>query len=373
MAVGNDDILQHNNLSSSTLSFIHFTPVPTVFVTGALTHVGHQLIPILRRRGYRVHSISPTVSGCDILLNLGCSRVTLGEEFCLQTLQNAASEATLFVHCAHSQSLQNNDGSSNQCGKVTGSVDGHFQAVFATRTVLTVCQKLSLRRLVVLAPCASPPLFRGKKPHPVDERSSSIRSPWGAQGRAMHAVEQLVIAANNPTSLTTVVIRPRLLWGGQRDPLTYALVSAARSRTLRLVDAGRAYTSTCHVANACDAVVRALRNGPGAQVYFVSDGEPMTYRTFIQHVLQAADVPNVESVLSKSYPLAIARRLARLFEWISRIAHIDPPLTEAGVCLMAAPFVVCDDKARQLLGYRGVISVQVGMMMLQKSLAMDEM
>lgn len=371
MAVGALDVLQDQYSSLSMLSFVHSTPAPTVFVTGALTHFAHELIPILCRRGYRVHSISSTVDGCDLLRSLGCSRVTLGDELCSHTLQNAASEATLFVYCVCSQSPQSNDCSINLCNKAPSFVDMHSQAVFAARTILNVCQKLSIRRFVVLTPCASPPSFRGKTPCPVGESSSHIQVPFGAQGRAMHAVEQLVTAANDPPFFTTVVIRPRLLWGGQRDPLVYALISAARTRTLRLVDAGRAYTSTCHVLNACDAIVRALRSGLGGQVYFVSDGEPMTYRNFIRRILQAADVPDVDTILKKSYPLSVARSLAKLFEWFSRIAHIDPPLTEAGVCLMAVPFVVCDDKARRLLGYKEVVSVQVGMLMLNKSLGMD--
>lgn len=371
MAVGINDILQNHVFSPSETSFIHSTSVPIVFVTGALTHTGHELIQTLCSRGYRVHSISQSSRGCDFLRSLGCSQVTFGDELCSQTLQTAASGATLFVHCAYSHHLHCNDDAAEHPVTLSSSVNWHTQAVSAARSVVTVCRNLFVRRLVVLTSCTSPPSFRGQAPFPITEDTSSNSSPLGAHGRAMQAVEQLVIAANDPASLTTVIIRPRLLWGGQGDPLTRSLVAAARSRTLRLVDSGQACTSTCHVANACDAVVRALKNGPGGQVYFVSDGEPTTYRMFTRRVLQAAGVPDVDNVMKKSFPLAIARRVGRLFEWLSNFIHIDPPLTEAGVCLMAVPFVVCDDKARQMLGYRQVVSVHTGMLLLRKTLAMD--
>jgi nucleoside-diphosphate-sugar epimerase len=61
-----------------------------------------------------------------------------------------------------------------------------------------------------------------------------------------------------------VIVRPRLLWGRDDSSVTPQLVALARSGVLALMGGGGARTSSCHVDNAVEGLLRAATRGrPG--------------------------------------------------------------------------------------------------------------
>lgn len=87
--------------------------------------------------------------------------------------------------------------------------------------------------------------------------------------------EDLVLAANSP-ELSTVIVRPRLIWGpGDTDSLPQ-LIAAVRSRRFAWIDGGHYLTSTCHavVAGGDYATNRTINpcfNWSTARITFCSE------------------------------------------------------------------------------------------------------
>ncbi len=58
-----------------------------------------------------------------------------------------------------------------------------------------------------------------------------------------------------------------------------------RSGTLGRFDGGRDLTSTFHVDNVVEGVLRAAERGAPGAVYFLTDGEPVELRAFLTDML----------------------------------------------------------------------------------------
>lgn len=87
--------------------------------------------------------------------------------------------------------------------------------------------------------------------------------------------EQRAIAANSP-ELTTVVVRPRLVWGQGDTTLLPQFVKAVRSGAFAWIDGGHYQTSTCHVRNVCEGSARRCRAGRGGEVYLLPTAQALS-------------------------------------------------------------------------------------------------
>lgn len=345
MAVGLD---HHINTGQYVTSFSTSTR-PNVFVTGGQGHVGRTLIPTLQQQGYNVHSLARTMEERDRLRAMGCKSVQAGDVLSLEAIISAAWGCTHFVHCA--STFSHVDTSRTQLF--------HSRNILVATHAIAACRQLRIRKLVLLSNCAV--LCDGSAVSNANEKTPLSPNPLGACGKSMREVEKIILDANDGAMLQTSVIRPRLLWGGHGDPFTTALIQAAKAQRLRLVSGGNFRTSTCHVRNACEAIMCALRHDKGGEIYFVTDGCSVHFGSFVRSLLVAAKVDCVDSVLSNTVPLWLARRVARVAEWYAQYSNTEAMLSEAGVCLIGQEMTVCDDKARGMISYCNVVSVDQGL------------
>lgn len=322
---------------------------PHVFVFGGLTFLGRNLIPALVKAGYGVKSMAATVEQRTRLRVLGCGSVGYGEPYSLEAVKLAAKGCLYAVHCAckfvHCDISEDN----------TVALSNHL----ITTNIVKACRELQILKLVFRSSEAA--LFEGNPLSCVDETCPYPINPVGSCAESLQTAEARVLSANSEL-LETIVVRPRLLWGGDDDQFVPCLVKNAKAGTLRLVGEGRFLTSTCHIANACEGVICALRNGQGGDVYFLTDGSPIIFREFVRGLLLASGVREVEEAISRSIPLWLARRLAKLAEVMGKRMGKQPQLTQSGVGLIGQEITVLDRRAREKLGYEGAKSVAQGMM-----------
>lgn len=399
MAIGLHGLVEEDKESA-----VFFAPSsPHVFVTGALGHLGRTLIRVLQQRGFAVRSIGRTSRECDLLRALGCISADIGDVWSTPTLVTAAWDCRLFVHCATVFAPRDGVQATSNEGCHDNSTPMDANAC-ATHSVVAACRTLGVHKLVVVSGCA---VMCGSNCDtcgvavPVIEANESIPPPvhpHGALARALFAAEQVALqfgglsgdnshynddynddvgdmgegdrGGGEEDMLSTCVVRPGLLWGGGHDALATALVRSARGGQLRLVGGGSFRISTCHVENASACIVNALRRGACGAVYFATDGVPILYADFVRRVLVSAGVERraVDAALSRSVSLSVARCVARVAEWLARIFHWPPFLTEPAVCRLGQELSVCDHLARATLGYRNALSINQGMQLVRDSI-----
>jgi nucleoside-diphosphate-sugar epimerase len=181
------------------------------------------------------------------------------------------------------------------------------------------------------------------------------------QTKAM--AEMAVLAANDDT-LSTVALRPRLIWGPEDTNLVPQLVARARAGQLRLVGGGSNLVDTVYIDNAVDAhMLAADRLEPGApcagRPYFISNGDPWPMKEIINGILIAAGLPPEE----RSVPLKAALVAGAVFENLHKVfpKKEGPRMTRFVARNFSSAHWFDISAARRDLGYEPRISIDEGL------------
>jgi nucleoside-diphosphate-sugar epimerase len=316
------------------------------FVTGGSGFIGHQFLTYLRQRGVQVRALARSESAIRSVRQAGAEPVQgdLDDE---RALVVGMTGCDVVFHLA---------------AKASGWApyeDFYHTNVVGTQHVLEAARTAAIPRLVHVSTEA---VFTGQGPiRNVDETRPRSAHPAGPYGRTKGLAEELVEAANCST-LTTVIVRPRLVWGKQMPALAQ-IVRAVRAGSFPWIEGGHYLTSSCHVGNVCEGLWLAAHAGRGGESYFLTDGPPREFRQFFTMLLQTQGVmPG-----NQNLPRWLARTIARLGEWAWSTLKLkgEPPLTMETVCLVGEEVTVNDAKARRELGYQATISFEAGVAMMK--------
>ncbi|WP_438042711.1 NAD-dependent epimerase/dehydratase family protein [Sorangium sp. So ce128] len=313
-----------------------------VFVTGGSGFIGGHLIEGLVRAGHEVSALARSPRSADVVRRYGAAPVSAD----LGTLNGedlAGAEAA--VHCA---AYVEEWGTRAQFWE--GNVEG-------TARVLDAARAAGVRRFVHVGTEAA--LFDGHdlididETHPYPERQRFLYSETKAEA------ERRVLAANEPGGMTTVSIRPRLVWGPRDATVLPIVLRMAREGSFAWLDGGGARTSTTHVANLVHALLLALERGQGGRAYFVADDGTRTFRDFLTALARTQGVV----LPGRSVPSAVALPLAALIEGAWRLIGVRraPPMTRFAVAMMSHSVTVKTARARAELGYAPIIGVEEGL------------
>ena len=182
--------------------------------------------------------------------------------------------------------------------------------------------------------------------------------------------ERLVLAENDET-LSTVALRPHLVWGPGDPQLIPRLLERARAGRLRLVGHGEKLVDATYIDNAVEAHLLACdrltpESACAGNAYFIAQGEPIPARELINGVLEAAGLPPV----TRSVPARAAWLVGALAEMAYRVLRIEeePPITRFAANQLATAHWYDLSAARRDLGYAPTISTKEGLRLLQKHL-----
>ena len=175
--------------------------------------------------------------------------------------------------------------------------------------------------------------------------------------------EKLVLAANDP-ELSTVALRPHLIWGPGDRTLVPNIVNRARAGKLRLVGDGSNLIDTVYIDNAVDAHLAAAdRLAPGSpcagRAYFISNEDPRPVKEIVNAFVTAAGLEPVE----KSIPVGVAVAVGHVFETLHRLLPFtgDPRMTPFLAQNLATAHWYDISAAKRDLGYEVSVSIDEGM------------
>lgn len=325
-----------------------------VLVTGGSGFVGRALLEQLSAEGHAVRALVRSEAARRSVERRGAQAVY--GDITEQGVVSAACEGV--DHVVHLAAHVRDAGPRRVFYEV--NVEG-------TRSVLAAARRAGARRFVHVSTEAV--LLDGSPLIDVDETRPIPATPIGPYAWSKALAEQLVGAAARP-GFTSVVLRPRLIWGKGDTTLVPRLLAAVRGGTFAWIDGGAALTSTCHVRNVCAGIACALREDAPGGVYFLSDGEPVSFRSFLEGMLRAHGVKPP----TRSVPRWLALALAGVSEFAyARLGRSrSPPLTRTAVLLMGQQMTINDGLARRVLKYRPVLSREAGMSELQAEAASGE-
>ena len=102
-----------------------------------------------------------------------------------------------------------------------------------------------------------------------------------------------------------------------------------------------------HIDNAVEGIIKAAKRGTPGAAYFLTDGKPETFRSFVTHLVQDfAELP------TQSYPSAVVWGITTIAEMACNILGCTPATSRAEMMVVGQEHSVNDSKARSELGYQ---------------------
>jgi 2-alkyl-3-oxoalkanoate reductase len=321
------------------------------FVTGGGGFLGGAVVRALISRGDEVSCLQ---RGDYPQLQLPGVTIHKGDLADTQTVINASRDCDVVLHIA------------GMTGVWGPYEQYHRTNVIGTQSVIDACAANAINRLVYTS---SPSVvFDGRNEENLDETAPYPDTYFNNYQRTKATAEQLVLAANNDW-LSTVALRPHLIWGPGDPHLIGRIISRARTGRLRLARFRGNLVDTTYIDNAVDAHLAAAdRVGTGesccGKAYFISNGEPLPMAAIINRVLDAAGMP----AINKTLPDNLLYLAGLLSEWLYGLLNInhEPLMTRFIARQLTCAHWYNISAARRDLDYRPRVSIEQGMKILEQ-------
>ena len=314
-----------------------------VFVTGGSGFIGGRLVERLVDEGRAVRALARSDASASRVAALGAEPVR-GDIVDRASLAAAAAGADVAFHLAA------------HLGEWGPWADFERGNVEGTRNVLAACAETGVRRFVHCGTEAA--LMAGEPLVQVDETAPlrpDSRAPYPAtKARAEQAVRDA-----NRDGFETVVVRPRFVWGKGDTTLLPGMVETVEAGKWAWVGGGGNITDTAHVDNVVEGLVLAAEKGRPGEVYFVTDGERVTFREFVTAMLESQGVEPPD----RNLPAWAAAPMARVCETAWKLLPLkgDPPMTKFRSWLLTQECTIDISKARAELGYNPIVTHEQGL------------
>jgi nucleoside-diphosphate-sugar epimerase len=320
-----------------------------IFLTGASGFVGSHLAASLITAGHELlcHFRTPQAIKIKPHQNLA---VWSGSLHDVEDLSRRLQSFDVVIHCAAEMKLWNSEKALFETN------------VLMTKNILASAKQAGVKQFIYMSDASiiKDPLSKNlcvSEDRPLPELQNFPYSDSKSQA------EQLVLDAGNEM-FRTISLRPAIIWG-QGDLIDRVLGKAADQNKFGWFDQGDYPFSTCYIQNLCEAVKKALLSDANQKSFFISDGPPIQFRQWMTMRLSAGHY----KVPTLSIPRFLAWPLARFTEngWKYLPMPGDPPLIREMVHLMAHPFSVSIQKAKDELGYEPVYAIEAGMLEIEKT------
>ncbi|MDH3200037.1 MAG: NAD-dependent epimerase/dehydratase family protein [Myxococcales bacterium] len=242
-----------------------------------------------------------------------------------------------------------------------GRYEDFFQTnVQGTRHVIRACHAHEVRKLVYTS---TPSVVHGGDSIDGVNESAPYPERFEAHYPATKAMAEREILATNDDTLSTVAIRPHLVWGPGDTSVLPRLVARAKAGRLTMVGEPQPLDTT-YIDNAVLAHLLAYdRLSPGSPIagkaYFITQDEPLPGPQFINDMLAAVGLPPVTRSVSATF----ARSAAVIVESVWKLLrlHSEPPVTRYLVSQLSTAHWYDISAARRDLGYQPNVSYAEGM------------
>lgn len=313
-----------------------------IFLTGGSGYVGRNLIRQFIARGVEVVALARSARSAEVVGALGAAPVE-GDLLDADLSKGMAGCQTL-IHAA----ADTNHG--------RGTAEQTRTNLEGTRNVFDAARRTGIARAVYISSESvlldGSPLVNANEDHPFPRR------PAGAYTRTKGEAERLALSLVAP-EFAVVAVRPRMVWGRDDTTALPQLVGAAKSGQLAWIGGGHYLTSTTHIANLCEGIELALARGQSGEVYFITDGEPVEFRSFVTSLLETQGIRAPD----KTVPRRLLRGIASVGDFLAEVSkgRIVSPISLQAFATSAVEVTVDITKARTELGYHPLVTRAEGL------------
>jgi 2-alkyl-3-oxoalkanoate reductase len=244
----------------------------------------------------------------------------------------------------------------------------HAANVLGTQAVIDACLAHGIARLVHTSTPSV--VHAGGDLEGIDE-SAPVATRFHAHYPATKAEAERRVLAANGANLSTVALRPHLIWGPGDRHLLPRIVARAKAGRLRFVGPPGKRIDTTWIENAVDAHLAAADGLlPGAaqagRAYFISNGEPIASEDMINRLLDCAGLPPEHRRIP--YPVAFVVGALMEAAWTLLPLRGEPLMTRFLAEQLSTAHWYDISAAARDFGWRPRVSLEEGFGRLKRSL-----
>ncbi|HEY4990009.1 MAG TPA: NAD-dependent epimerase/dehydratase family protein [Opitutaceae bacterium] len=313
------------------------SPHGPVLVTGGTGFLGRRIVERLIAQGRQVTVLGRNPAPDLEARGVRCVRASLEDA---ESIRNACRGMETVYHAAAKVG-------------VWGKYADFFRTnVLGTRAVIEGCRAHGVRRMIHTSTPSV--VYNGRGIAGADESLPLTQRCPSPYPLTKALAEAEVLAAHSP-ALSTVALRPHLVWGPGDPHLVPRILARARAGRLRIVGSGTNRVDMVHVENAADAHVAAEAslarpdNAAGGRAYFITNGEPVVIWDWINGLLKGLGEPPV----TRRIPLSVASAVGCACEFAWTVIRLpgEPPMTRFIAAELAKDHWFDISAARRDLGY----------------------
>jgi nucleoside-diphosphate-sugar epimerase len=237
--------------------------------------------------------------------------------------------------------------------------DYRLANVVGTENVIAACREHGVARLVHTSTPSV--VYDGRDQEGLDESAPYPFEYLCAYPETKALAERSVLDANG-NDLTTVALRPHLVWGPGDRHLVPRILERGRAGQLRRVGRRPCLVDASYIDNVVDAHVAAASTDAaacGGRAYFIANDEPVPIAELIDRILAAGGQPPV----ARTVPVGLAYAAGAMLEGIYRVlGKSDEPRMTRFVALQLSTAHWFDlSAAKRDLGWAPRVSTDEGM------------
>ena len=233
--------------------------------------------------------------------------------------------------------------------------------VHGTENVISACKKNNIKKLIYTS---SPSVIFGKNNiEDVDEKTPYSNEHLCHYSKTKAIAELKVIKANGYNGLSTVCIRPHLIWGPGDPHLIPRIINRAKNGKLFRIGEGNNKVDMIYIDNAVEAHIKAseklkLDSPVAGSCYFVSDGKPILLWAWIEALLINLKLPAIKKSISFRYAYLMGAILEVLYKILR--SKKEPLMTRFLAAQLAKSHYFNINNAKKDFGYEPLVTNEEG-------------
>jgi nucleoside-diphosphate-sugar epimerase len=321
-----------------------------VIITGAGGFLGSYIArTLIAKKEYEVYSFSR--SSYPTLINYGVKE-RQGDLANYQDVLKALDGMDAVIHTA------------SRVG-IWGQYDDFYQTnVLGTENILKAMKKLGIKKCVYTSTPSV--VFGSESLCGVDESTPYPHKYLSHYAKTKAMAEKLILEANG-ADLSTVALRPHLIFGPGDMNLIPRVIEAHKKGRLKIIGDGQNMVDVTYVQNAADAHLLALEKLTAShpiagKAYFIGQG-PVKLWDFTNSILINAGLPK----LSKKISIRSAYFIGFIIESFLKIFKIDmvnPPMTRFIALQLGKSHYFNHHNSENDLAFYPSISIEEGLLKL---------
>jgi len=315
----------------------------TLLITGIGGFIGLRTAEIAISKGLKVRGLEKDTDAARKAQKLG-AEIIIGSVVDPSIAQQACQEVDIVLH---TEEVAKEGGSIKEFSEV--NIDGTINIGKAARNA-------GIKTFIHLSNAL---VYGFNYPNGVTEKQQLVKetNPYcQTKIEAEKALQQL----NSSQDFGLIIIRAGDVYGPGSIPWTVRPISLMQQKLFAYTNEGKVINHV-YVDNLIDAIFLAIENEQYGEIFNITDGKETSPQEYFTRLAEVAGYPAPSSLPKEEMKIFLKLRCQG-----QKLFRKQPDILPEAADFMSRPYAVSIDKARKLLNYQPVISLDEGMNRIQK-------